>query len=70
LDARDAVELLVGEQPSEKLFAEVAEHAAKASEPGTDVHGSAGYRRHLVRVLTRWALEKALKRARGDEDRA
>ena len=69
-DERDAVELLVGEQPSEELFAEAAEHAATASEPGSDVHASAGYRRHLVRVLTRWALGKALERARGDEDGA
>jgi aerobic carbon-monoxide dehydrogenase medium subunit len=69
-DAQESVELLVGEQPSEDSFAEVAEHAAKASEPGTDVHASAGYRRHLVDVLTRWALGKALKRARGDEDGA
>jgi len=69
-DARDAVELLVGEEPSEELFAEAAEQAATASEPGSDVHATAGYRRHLVRVLTRWALGKALERARGDEDGA
>jgi carbon-monoxide dehydrogenase medium subunit len=69
-DERDAVELLVGEQPSEELFAEAAEQAATASEPGSDVHASAGYRQHLVRVLTRWALGKALERARGDEDGA
>ena len=68
--ARDAVKLLVGEQPSEELFAEVAEQAAAASEPGSDAHASAGYRRHLVRVLTRWALGKALEEARGDEDGA
>jgi CO/xanthine dehydrogenase FAD-binding subunit len=66
-DAREAAELLVGEQPSEDSFAEVAEHAAKASEPGTDVHASAGYRRHLLGLLTRRALGKALERARGDE---
>jgi aerobic carbon-monoxide dehydrogenase medium subunit len=70
LDARDAAELLVGEQPSEELFAEVAEQAARASEPGSDVHASAGYRRHLVGVLTRRALGKALEGARGDDDGA
>ena len=69
-DARESAELLVGEQPSGDLFAEVAEHAAKASEPSTDVHASAAYRRHLVGVLTRWALGKALERARGDENGA
>ena len=69
-DAREAAELLVGEQPSEELFAEVAEHAAKASEPGSDVHASGGYRRHLVGVLTRWALGKALERASEGENGA
>ena len=69
-DAREAADLLVGEQPSEDSFAEVAEHAAKTSEPGTDVHASAGYRRHLLGLLTRRALGKALERARGDEDGA
>jgi carbon-monoxide dehydrogenase medium subunit len=64
------VELLVGDQPSQEIFAEVAEQAATASEPGSDVHASAGYRRHLVRVLTRRALGKALERARGDDDGA
>lgn len=69
-DARESAELLVGEQPSEDTFAEVAEHAAKASEPGTDVHASAGYRRHLVSVLTRRALEKTLERVGGGRDGA
>jgi carbon-monoxide dehydrogenase medium subunit len=69
-DARESAELLVGEQPSEDLFAEVAGLAAKASEPGSDVHASGGYRRHLVGVLTRWALGKALKRAREDKNGA
>jgi carbon-monoxide dehydrogenase medium subunit len=67
-DARESAELLVGEQPSDGLFAEAAEHAARASEPGSDVHASSGYRRHLVGVLTRWALAKALERA-SREDR-
>lgn len=69
-DARESAELLVGEQPSEDSFAEVAEHATKASEPGSDVHASGGYRRHLVSVLTRWALGKALEQAREDKDGA
>lgn len=67
-DARESAQLLVGENPNEDSIAEVAEHAAKASEPGSDVHASAGYRRHLVGVLTRWALGKALERVTGDED--
>ncbi len=69
-DAREAAELLVGEQPNEESFAAAAEQAATDSEPGSDVHASAEYRRHLVRVLTRRALEKALQRAEGDGDGA
>lgn len=37
-----------------------AEQAADGVEPLTDLHGSAEYRAHLARVLTRRALERAL----------
>jgi CO/xanthine dehydrogenase FAD-binding subunit len=60
LDAREAAELLVGEQPSEELFSAAAGEAAAACEPRTDVHASAEYRRRLVRVLVERALSKAL----------
>ncbi len=65
-DAREAAKLLVGEQPTEDSFAAAAEQAATDTEPASDVRASAGYRRHLVRVLTRRALGKALERARGE----
>ncbi|HST26017.1 MAG TPA: xanthine dehydrogenase family protein subunit M [Gaiellaceae bacterium] len=41
--------------------AAAAEHADEGTEPSSDVAGSADYRRHLVRVLTKRALEHALK---------
>ncbi len=69
-DAQEAAELLVGERPTDELFATAAERAATLSEPGSDVHASAGYRRHLVRVLTTRTLEKALQRAEGNGDGA
>jgi CO/xanthine dehydrogenase FAD-binding subunit len=69
-DAQEAADQLVGEQPTEELFATVAEKAAESSEPGSDVHASAAYRLHLVRVLTRRALRKALERAKEESDEA
>jgi len=40
--------------------AAAAEKADEGTEPSSDVAGSADYRRHLARVLTRRALEQAL----------
>ena len=40
--------------------AAAAEKADEGTEPASDVAGSADYRRHLARVLTRRALEQAL----------
>lgn len=66
LDARAAATALVGREPTQEAFAEAAELAAAASEPSSDVHATAEYRRHLVKVLTRRALEKAASRIRGE----
>lgn len=60
IDARDAARLLAGEQPGEGLLAVAAEAAAAESDPRTDVHASAAYRRRLVRVLVERALRKAV----------
>jgi carbon-monoxide dehydrogenase medium subunit len=38
--------------------ADAAEHAAEGAEPSSDFAGSAEYRSHLARVLTRQALEQ------------
>jgi aerobic carbon-monoxide dehydrogenase medium subunit len=58
--AVDAEQALVGQTPSDALFAEAAELAARAAEPKDDVRGSAEYKRDVVRVFTRRGLAKAL----------
>ena len=61
-DAHQAAELLVGQPPSSQAFSLAAERAAAECEPDSDLHASADYRRHLVRGLTRRALERAAAR--------
>jgi carbon-monoxide dehydrogenase medium subunit len=64
--APDAEELLEGAEPSADLFKEAGEAAADQSNPESDEHGSAEYKRNMVRVLTQRALNDALDRARGE----
>ena len=55
-----ASELIVeGKELSDDLVNEAAESAVKESRPISDVRSSESYRRHMVRVLTRRALESA-----------
>ncbi len=54
---------LVGEAPSDELFVEAAELTAQASEPETNVRGTAEWKRQVVRVYTRRGLEQALTTA-------
>ena len=49
---------------TEQNIEAAAERAAELVEPGSDLHASADYRRHLVRVLTRRALRRAATRSR------
>lgn len=60
----EAAERLLGEAPSEALFAAVGEAARSEIEPASDVHATADYRRHLAGVLVRRALGEATARAR------
>jgi carbon-monoxide dehydrogenase medium subunit len=57
---------LVGQQPSEALFAEAGELAAAASEPRDDVRGTAEWKRQVVRTFTRRALATAAAEARSN----
>jgi carbon-monoxide dehydrogenase medium subunit len=62
--ARAAEQRLLGETPSEKLFAQVGEKVSEEiEEPSSDMHASAEQRRALAGVLTRRALHAAAARA-------
>jgi CO/xanthine dehydrogenase FAD-binding subunit len=51
--------------PTQALYEEIADKAAKSEcDPGTDVHATAEYRRHLVRVLAVRSLTEAVARAK------
>ncbi len=58
-----AEELLLGQVPSEELFAQAAEVAAADCSPGADGRGPVDYKRHLAGVLTHRALRRATARA-------
>ncbi|SDK37139.1 carbon monoxide dehydrogenase, medium subunit [Nocardioides sp. YR527] len=51
---------LVGQQATEEVVRNAAALAADGAEPPSDLNGDADYRRHLVMVLTRRAITKAL----------
>ncbi len=59
--AKKAEGLLKGKAVSEQLFEEAGSCAAGESKPISDIRGSVEYRRDMVRVFTRRALNKAFK---------
>ncbi len=62
--AQRAIKAVNGERPGAELFREAAALAGtRDAEPPSDLHASAAYRRQLVTVLTRRALERATTRA-------
>jgi carbon-monoxide dehydrogenase medium subunit len=64
LRAYRAEERLAGCQPDEALINEAALLASAETHPIDDLRASADFRRHLVQVLTRRALEGAIANAR------
>jgi len=63
--ARRAEASLVGRTAGESVFAETARIAAQESRPSSDLHGSETYKRAMVEILTRRALQAAVERAEG-----
>jgi CO/xanthine dehydrogenase FAD-binding subunit len=64
--ATEAEALLIGRALEPALLDAVMQAARAGTEPSTDLHASADYRRHLVGVLVRRALTRAWQRARGE----
>jgi carbon-monoxide dehydrogenase medium subunit len=59
--------LLVGASPDRQVFLRAADAAAAEVQPIADLHGSASYKREMVRVHVHRALERALhSRSKGD----
>jgi carbon-monoxide dehydrogenase medium subunit len=65
LRATKAEAALVGQAPSDAVWAAASEDAVAGLEPPSDVHGSGAYRRHLAAALTRRALREAHQRSEG-----
>ncbi len=61
--AKEAEAALLGKKPSDAAFDEAGRLAAKASQPSSDLHGSESYKRAMVHVLTKRALQTAVERA-------
>lgn len=55
----EAEEALAGQTPSDRVFRAAADAVADVVDPMEDLQASAGYRRDLVRTVTRRALERA-----------
>jgi aerobic carbon-monoxide dehydrogenase medium subunit len=57
--ARAVEEQIAGRSVAESEFKAASERAADGTEPTSDLHGSAEYRRHIAQVLTKRALAAA-----------
>ena len=54
---------LNGQAPSDEVFKSAAEAASQEADPGSDLRGSADYKRAMIRTMTLRALNKAAERA-------
>jgi len=64
LRAPKAEKRLIGEAVTDALLVEAGEVAAAEAAPPSDVHGSAEYRREMVKVFVKRVARLALERAR------
>jgi carbon-monoxide dehydrogenase medium subunit len=54
--------MLTGHRPSEELYEQAGDIAARSCNPVTDMRGSEEYKRHLAKELTRRALRRSVNR--------
>lgn len=66
--ARASETMLKGDAMSDRTIEAAADRVGEQVKPESDLHGSAEYRKHLARVLTRRALSAAVGRARKHRD--
>ncbi|HMB90123.1 MAG TPA: hypothetical protein VKP65_04700, partial [Rhodothermales bacterium] len=66
LKAMRSEDRLRGTTLNDDAISEAARLAAEDSDPGSDLRGSAEYKRAMVKELTKRALRKAAERARGN----
>jgi carbon-monoxide dehydrogenase medium subunit len=65
VEAQQAVQSLIGQTPAPEAIRTAAETAAQVDiAPNSDIHASAGFRRHLARVLAQRVLTQAFERAK------
>jgi len=63
--AREAEKLLAGQVLSEALITEAGVKAAEATDPESDYHASAQYRKNLAKVFTQRSLREAWNKVKG-----
>jgi carbon-monoxide dehydrogenase medium subunit len=59
-----AEEMMIGQAPSDELFAQAGAMASQDCSPSSDGRGPIDYKRHVAGVLSKRALVKAAQRAR------
>lgn len=65
IKATQAESALIGQVPSDELFADAGELAAAAADPRTDVRGTAEFKRSVVSTFVRRGLSEAATQAAG-----
>lgn len=70
IKATGAENVLIGEQPSDELFAEAGRLAAAAADPRTDVRGTAEFKRSVISTFVRRGLSQAASQAAGSAESA